>query len=154
MQINSHTQSILPDLSGQQLGVSGSLVVLFTPFSPCMPLNLTPELCCAYLQEGLSQKSGALRPYGPCSRHILSHRVLLPTILGCFYQQSMVGSTAIWLSVFQTYTLAPSLLGFYNINIWTNDLNATLTNSGVMESLLEHDTTSAVSQKWMFTSWA
>lgn len=51
--------------------------------------------------------------------HFSSHILFLLT--DCSYQPSLVGSTAIQLSVFETYTLAPCLLGFYrprNLSPW------------------------------------
>lgn len=44
---------------------------------------------------------------------VLSHSLLLPSVFGCYCQQSSDGSTAIWLWVFETHTSAPYLLGFY-----------------------------------------
>lgn len=65
-------------------------------------------LCCAYFQEPeqehLSQKSAALPLYATLVQihPVLSHRL-------DYYQQSLVGFITIWLSVFETYRLAPYL---------------------------------------------
>lgn len=89
----------------------GSVVVSIPSYNPCPLLSLIPAfvLCCAHLQEPeqghFSQKCAARTLYGLFSSHILFFlSVLLPTILGCYHQQFMVGS--IWLLVSETNTLA------------------------------------------------
>lgn len=94
-------------------GIWGSLVVLISSYDLC-PLCATHScacavLSCAYQQElqqgcfsraALSHLAPLLQPH-----FVLSHGVLISTIL-VYYQQSLVGSRAIQLSVFETYTLA------------------------------------------------
>lgn len=68
-------------------------------------------LFCTYLQKPeqgyLSQKSDVLSLHGPLLQlhPDLFHSILLPKILACYCQESLVGYTSIWLSVFQTDTL-------------------------------------------------
>lgn len=83
-------------------------------------------LCCVYFQEleqgYLSWKSAALPPYSPLlTCLILPYDVLLPIILVCYYQWSLVGFIVIWLSVFETHTLEPCLLGFYRPPLLNQD---------------------------------
>lgn len=90
MQISSHAESALPDLSRNGLEPFGGLWWSW-PLSqiPCPLLNLflhCAVLCCADLQEPkqghLSQESAALALMGPFSGHIL----FFPT--ECSHQQS------------------------------------------------------------------
>lgn len=112
MQISNPVQSIPLDFSGNGLGMAlgifGGLNRLLQSMPTSQPHSCTCAVLCSYPGpelERLSQKCAALPPYGLFSRHILLFlSILLPTIPGCYHQQSMVGS--IWLSVFETYTLA------------------------------------------------
>lgn len=104
LQISYHAQSVLSSLPGNG---SGSRVVLIPPYSPC-PLPATHScpyavLSCAYQQE-LQQGcffSSALSHLAPLLQpHLaLSHGVLISTVL-VYYQQSLLYSTAIQLSMF------------------------------------------------------
>lgn len=88
-------------------------MVLIPPYSPS-PLPATHSrafavLSCAYQQE-LQQgcfSSAALSHLAPLLQPhlVLSHGVLISTVL-VYYQQSLLDSSAIQLSMFETYALA------------------------------------------------
>lgn len=79
------------------------------PYSPCLLLYLfpAPELYCVVLISRIQKKDICLRKVLP---YLLSHIVFLLT--ACHYGQSLAGSTAVCLLVFETYTSAPLSLRF------------------------------------------
>lgn len=108
----------------------GVFHVLFSPTVHAHFLASFPYLCCTVLCLSLGTRDSSrlcLRKVLPFPNMALfsSHTLFFPT--GCYYQQSLVitnnlhyyylqslaGSTAIQTSVFETYTLAFYLLGFY-----------------------------------------
>lgn len=97
----------LPDRSGwRTLGVLGGLVPTLQPMPilsliPVFVLCLSPGTRTRTFVPGkccLPPHSPLLQPH-PAP----SHNMLLPAILGCYYQQPLVGSTAIWLWVFEMH---------------------------------------------------
>lgn len=94
-----------------------ALGVQILPCSPCsLPVHVPVlALCCAVVlshsQVNLCQ---ALCSSKACSFSWCVHTNspwLPPTVFLCYCQQSLVGSRAMWLSVFETCPLAPCLLG-------------------------------------------
>lgn len=97
---NYHVYPILPDLSE-----SGSMV-LVSPMQSMRFLTSFLHLSCAVLIFGSQDKDVCPRKVLPLPPHrpllqphpVLSHNMLLPTIPGCYYQQSLVSFRTIQLS--------------------------------------------------------
>lgn len=83
--------------------------------SPCLLLDLSTAIALYFFvlisrsqsKDIWLKKSDVLSLHGPLLQlhPDLFHSILLPTVLACYCQQSLVGYTSIWLSVFETDTL-------------------------------------------------
>lgn len=125
MQTSYHVQSALLDLSGNE-GFR-TLVRSWSPPRVCAHFSIS-FLCLPWtvlcLSPGTRTRTFAPEKGCPISARLLlqphlvfSHHnpCLFSTILGCYYQQSMVGFTAKELWAFGTCTSASYLLGFHTI---------------------------------------
>lgn len=122
MQISYHAQFIPLKLSGNGLEGFGGLWCLDSPLlgwalvnNPCPLLDLVPT-CALYhvvFISGSQNKDFCPRKLLLYPRMALFSSHILLLLTACYYQRSLVGCTAIWLFIFETQTLAPSLWGFY-----------------------------------------